>query len=178
VNSALGDHGREGGGVRPVEAVYAMHELREQLCGFHESRRCRPKPSDLLRNRCPVRVAEPENHIGPIEYALMVFLPGCHLVADDLWRQRRHHGARLSALKTLSRGCPPSWLKDNAVLPTCVQLPAKYAVVTVRVMGGEKCSLVEPSGPTLTVHTGSERSTTGAPLCAGVRTAGCSLGHP
>ena len=35
-----------------------------------------------------VRVAEAENHVGPMEYPLMVLLGDAHHVADDLQRQR------------------------------------------------------------------------------------------
>ncbi len=35
-----------------------------------------------------IRVAEPENHVGPVEDSLVILLRNPHYVADDLQRQR------------------------------------------------------------------------------------------
>ena len=84
--------------VQPVAVDLGLHQARGQIVVVVDAAILRQRAgvgADVHRNlnelfeiRRQIGVAEPENHVGPVEYPLMVFLGNPHHVADDLQRQR------------------------------------------------------------------------------------------
>ncbi len=83
---------------QPLAVDLGFHQARRQIVVVIDAAVLRQRGGvgtyvhrnldELFEIGCQIGVAEPENHVGPMEYPLMVFFGNPHHVADDLQRQR------------------------------------------------------------------------------------------